>query len=133
MIFDSSVWIDYLRGVRSDKTNLLDLKLDVYDTVDVHLCPPIFQEVLQGIREDEKYDMIRDLLFSSQFLNLDPYYVSEKGSDIYRKLRSKGITIRKPNDCLIAAFAIHFNLEVVHKDKDFDKIAKHTSLKIYST
>lgn len=133
MIFDSSVWIDYLKGVRSNKTNLLDTKLDVYEEVDVHLCPPIFQEVLQGIRLDEKYEMIRDLLFTSQFLNLDPYYISEQGSDIYRKLRSKGITIRKPNDCIIAAYAIHFGLEVVHQDKDFDIIAKHTALKIHST
>lgn len=133
MIFDSSVWIDYLRGVRSDKTNLLDLKLDVYERVDVHMCPPIFQEILQGIRQAEKYDMVRDLLFSSQFLNLDSYYVSEKGADIYRRLRSKGVSIRKPNDCLIAAFAIHFDLELVHKDKDFDNIAKHTALKIHST
>ncbi len=133
MIFDSSVWIDYLKGVRSDKTNLLDLKLDVYEEVDVHLCPPIFQEVLQGIRVDEKYEIIRDLLLTSQFLNLDPYYVSEQGSDIYRKLRSKGITIRKPNDCIIAAYAIHFDLEVVHRDKDFDMIAKYTALKIHST
>ena len=133
MIFDSSAWIDYLKGVRSDKTNLLDLKLDVYEEVDVHLCPPIFQEVLQGIRVDEKYEIIRDLLLTSQFLNLDPYYVSEQGSDIYRKLRSKGITIRKPNDCIIAAYAIHFDLEVVHRDKDFDMIAKYTALKIHST
>jgi len=133
MIFDSSVWIDYLKGVRSDKTNLLDLKLDVYEKVDVQLCPPIFQEVLQGIRQNEKYEMVRDLLFSSQFLNLDPYYVSEKGSEIYRDLRAKGVSIRRPNDCLIAAFAIHFDLELVHKDKDFDKIARHTALKIYST
>ena len=133
MIFDSSVWIDYLKGVQSSKTNLLDLKLDMYEQVDVHLCPPVFQEVLQGIRLNEKYDMVRDLLLSSQFLKLDPYYVSEQGSDIYRKLRLKGITIRKPNDCLIATFAIHFGLELVHNDKDFDKIAKHTNLKIYKS
>ncbi|MBK5277226.1 MAG: PIN domain-containing protein [Bacteroidia bacterium] len=131
MIFDSSVWIDYLKGTRSNKTNLLDLQLDVYGQTDVHMCPPIFQEVLQGIRLDEKYELIRDLLFTSQFLILDPYYVSEQGSNIYRKLRSKGTTIRKPNDCLIAAFAIHFDLEVVHRDIDFDKIAKFTALRIH--
>jgi Predicted nucleic acid-binding protein, contains PIN domain len=133
MIFDSSVWIDYLKGRKSSKANLLDKELDVFGLVDVHLCPPIFQEILQGIRVNEKYEEIKDLLFTTRFLQVDSYFISEKASSIYRELRSKGTTIKSPNDCLIAAYAIHFNLPLVHSDKDFDKIAKHTSLKIYAT
>ncbi len=65
------------------------------------------------------------------FLNLDGYFVAEEAAKIYRTLRKKGITIRKPNDCIIAFYAIHFNLKLVHNDSDFDKIAKHTKLKIH--
>ncbi|MEQ8878296.1 MAG: PIN domain-containing protein, partial [Cyclobacteriaceae bacterium] len=50
---------------------------------------------------------------------------------LYHSLRKKGTNIRKPNDCLIAWYAIHHDLTLVHNDQDFDLIAKHTPLKIY--
>ena len=40
-------------------------------------------------------------------------------------------SINKPNDCQIAFYAIHFKEQLVHNDKDFVKIARHTSLKVY--
>lgn len=131
MIFDSSVWIDYFNGKKNSKTDLLDALLGSYDVVEIHMCPVIFQEVLQGIKRNEDHHQIRDLLFTCQFLYLDPYFVAEGASDIFRSLRTKGITIRKPNDCQIALYGIHFKLELVHSDRDFDKIAKHTALKAY--
>ena len=131
MIFDSSVWIDYFNGKNNTHTDLLDALLESYDAVDVHVCPIIFQEVLQGIKRDEDHQQIKDLLFTCQFLYLDPYFVAEGASTIYRSLRTKGITIRKPNDCQIALYAIHFKLALVHSDKDFDKMVKHTALKVY--
>jgi predicted nucleic acid-binding protein len=133
MIFDSTIWIDYLRGVKSTYTDLLDKKLDSYGQIDVHLCPPIFQEVLQGIRISEKYEAVKELLITSQFLQIDSYFAADGASFIYRNLRSKGITIRKSNDCLIAFYAIRFKTSLVHNDNDFNEIAKHTSLKVYTT
>jgi predicted nucleic acid-binding protein len=132
MIFDSSIWIDYLRGNKTPSTNLLDRLLDEYTVPNVHLCPAIFQEILQGINQKDNPLLIKDLLLTSQFLQIDSYFAAENAATLYRSLRIKGITIRKPNDCLIAFYAIHFKLELVHNDKDFDKIAKHTSLKVYS-
>lgn len=133
MIFDSSIWIDYLKGIKSAFTDLLDRELDSYGQANIYLCPAIFQEVLQGIRRNEKHDEIKELLFISRFLKIDPYFAAEEASAIYRNLRQKGITIRKPNDCLIAFYAIHFKLPLVHNDNDFNKIAKYTSLKVYTT
>ncbi|MFM8833974.1 MAG: PIN domain nuclease [Cytophagales bacterium] len=132
MIFDSSVWINFFRGVRSESTQLLDEQLLDYGA-DVHLCPPIFQEILQGLRSEDNPESIKDLLMTSSLLQLDPYFVADNAAAIYRSLRTKGITIRKPNDCIIAFYAIHFNLVLVHSDFDFDKIAKHTALKVYNT
>ncbi|GHV96211.1 hypothetical protein AGMMS50293_25310 [Spirochaetia bacterium] len=51
----------------------------------------------------------------------------------YRMLRKKGITIRKQNDCLIASYAIRNNIQVLHKDQDFELIAKETKLKIHES
>jgi predicted nucleic acid-binding protein len=130
MIFDSSVWINYLTGKGNSETNLLDGFLAT--GIVQHVCPPIIQEVLQGIKDSADYQKTRNILFLIDFLQLDSYYVAEEGAQIYRALRKKGVTLQKPNDCLIAFYAIHFKLELVHNDKDFDKIAKHTSLKVYA-
>ena len=131
MIFDSSIWIDYFQGKKTPLTDLLDELLEKYEIVNVHLCPAILQEVLQGVSSQEEHRQIKELIFTCQFLYLDPYFVAEGAADLYRALRSKGVTINKPNDCQIAFYAIHFKEQLVHNDKDFVKIARHTSLKVY--
>jgi predicted nucleic acid-binding protein len=45
-------------------------------------------------------------------------------------LRKKGVTIRKPNDCLIAHHAIFYDIPVLHNDVDFDQIARFTALRL---
>ncbi|MBX2895314.1 MAG: PIN domain-containing protein [Cyclobacteriaceae bacterium] len=111
---------------------MLDQFLAEYDPVNVYLCPPIFQEILQGLNKEDNPVLIKDLLITCKFLNLDGYFCAEQSAILYRQLRDKGVTIRKPNDCLIAFYAIHFKLELVHNDKDFEKIAKYTALKTYA-
>jgi predicted nucleic acid-binding protein len=71
------------------------------------------------------------LLLSYHYLKIDPVYSAIRAAELYRFLRQKGVTIRKPNDCLIAAICIDNKIPLFHNDKDFDNIAKHTSLKIY--
>lgn len=52
-----------------------------------------------------------------------------RASDLYRNLRKKGVTIRKPVDCMIASVCIEHEVELLHSDKDFARIAKHLKLK----
>ena len=103
----------------------------IYDDLKVYVCPPVYQEILQGVKNEKELEEIRGLLLSLDFLLLDPYFVAEGSATIFRQLQKVGVTIRKPNDCIIAFYAIHFNLKLVHSDSDFDKIAKHTDLKVY--
>src|SRR5579872_5687839 len=131
MLFDTSIWIDYLKNVSSEETALLDFELVRYKNIQAEICPPIYQEILQGIRTDVEYERIKELLRTINFLTLDGYFAAEGGARIYRELRKKGVTIRKPNDCIIAFYAIHFDLPLAHNDSDFEKIAKHTALKVY--
>jgi predicted nucleic acid-binding protein len=58
-----------------------------------------------------------------------PESVFVRAADINRKLRKQGITIRKTNDCIIAATALEHHCQLLHNDKDFAPIAKHYSLK----
>ena len=49
---------------------------------------------------------------------------------LYRQCRRGGETVRKLLDCLIAAVAIRAGIPVLHNDRDFDGIARHTELQL---
>ena len=55
-----------------------------------------------------------------------------RAAEIYRSLRKKGITIGKPVDCMIASVAIEYDIHLLHNDRDFSNIAKHSRLRVYS-
>jgi hypothetical protein len=50
-------------------------------------------------------------------------------AEIYRNLRKRGLTVRKINDCIIAATALHYDCVLLHNDKDFTTIQLHYLLK----
>jgi hypothetical protein len=116
--------------VASALTNQLDE--DLQDNL-VCVCPVIIQEVLQGIREDADFEALKEDFKALRILQLEATEVAVAAARLYRALRKKGVTIRKPNDCLIAAYAIHFNVELCHNDVDFDHIAAYTDLKIWKS
>ncbi len=132
IVADSSVWIDFFNKKTSvEIEHLKALLLSFRWTSPVIVLPIIMHEILQGIENNKHYDVIKENLQGFDYVQYDPYKFSIKAAEIYRSLRRKGVTIRKANDCLIAALCIEFDLSLFHNDKDFDNIAKHTSLKIY--
>jgi predicted nucleic acid-binding protein len=129
VIVDTSVWIDFFKGLFIPPVNAL---LEIMEIKAAVVVPPIImQEVLQGITEKKMVDTVESFFFGFEFINYDSYEAAFGAADLYRKLRSKGITVRSSNDALIAWLCINFNLPVLHKDRDFNNIAKYTSLKIY--
>ncbi len=132
IIVDSSVWIDFFNKNPTSKTEHLKyLLLNISWSSPVIILPLIMQEILQGIEEDNNYITVKENLQGFDCLHYDSYKISINAADLYRLLRKKGITVRKANDCLIAAICIDHKIPLLHNDKDFDNIAKHTSLKIY--
>lgn len=127
-LYDSSVWIDFKKGVSSPQTDQLDHDL-LFNQVCI--CPIIIQEVLQGIRLDREFSQPKVDFLRLSVLAWNATEAAISAAELYRFLRQRGATIRKPNDCLIAAFALHFEVELCHNDRDFDLIATHTSLKIW--
>lgn len=119
-IFDTSVWIDFFKGNKSDETRLLVHHLE--NDLPVYYCPVILQEVLQGIKKDPEFEEVKDAFTVLNPLEENPYHAATGAAELYRNLRKKGITIRKSNDCLIAWYANNNKLEIVHRDRDFDLI-----------
>jgi hypothetical protein len=57
--------------------------------------------------------------------------VSARAAANYRRLRSKGLTIRKTIDVLIGTFCAAQGFTLVHLDRDFDLMAPHIGLQLY--
>ena len=83
--------------------------------------------MLQGIRKDFEFRKTSDLFSNLVFLPME-YSTFLRSAVIYRDLRHKGITIRKPVDCMIASVALENEMPLLHNDKDFDPIEEHFGL-----
>lgn len=116
ILVDTSVWIDYFNGQETVETTLLDqaLENDVVAIGDL-----IVLEILQGFRSDQDYKTAKKYLGNLHQFNMLSPELAIKAADYYRKLRKKGITIRKTADIIIATFCIESKIPLLFSDKDF--------------
>jgi predicted nucleic acid-binding protein len=129
VLVDTTAWIDFFAARSSPHVAALESLIERRE--DICICGIILTEVLQGIRKDSEFQKTRDLFNNLIFLPMH-YPVFLRSANIFRKLRSKGITIRKSLDCMIASVAIENDIPLLHNDKDFQPIEKHCSLKVLS-
>ena len=124
ILVDTSIWIETFR-----RTRPLDL-VSLVDFAEVVTCLPVVQEVLQGFSDEAAFRTAAAAMFSL------PIVESPLGEDVYREAidlyrtgRSTGLTIRSSVDCLIAACALRHDLTVLHRDRDYDHIARFSRLR----
>jgi hypothetical protein len=55
--------------------------------------------------------------------------IAERAAKYYRLLRSRGITIRKAIDTLLATRCIVDRIPLLYADRDFDPFVKHLGLR----
>jgi predicted nucleic acid-binding protein len=104
-LVDTSAWIDYLRGTDDPHVRRLNALLEPPSAV--VLTPVVFQEVLQGARDDATFRTYRTFFGSQRFVfPSDPIRSYVDAARIYQRCRLAGITIRSTIDCLIAQIAI---------------------------
>jgi hypothetical protein len=127
VLVDTTVWIDFFAAKSSPEVAELERLLN--EEEDICTCGIILTEVLQGIREDEDYQRTSSRFdtFLSLPMNRQTFV---RAAQLYRSLRRRGITIRKPVDCMIASVAIEHNIALLHNDRDFDPIETHCGLKV---
>lgn len=125
IVVDSSVWIDYFNGIASEETDLLDRLLGHEVVVIGDL---ILTEVLQGFRSDRDFNKARRLLQTLVLREMLGKNLAIKSAQNYRRLRSKGVTVRKTIDVIIATFCIENRLPLLHCDRDFDPMVSHLKL-----
>ncbi|NEX18458.1 MAG: PIN domain nuclease [Halochromatium sp.] len=129
ILVDSSVWIDFFGGTESPRVQRLERC--IRDREDLALCGIVLTECLQGIRHDRQFARVLQH-FRPLILLPMPEQVFISAAKLYRDLRAQGITIRKTNDCIIAATAIHQGASLLHDDRDFDLLDRHSALSTIS-
>lgn len=127
VLVDTTVWIDFFAG--RNESHVMSLQELIETEEDLSLCGVILAEILQGIRSDAEFLKTKEYLGDLIFLPMR-HTTFVQAAEIYRSLRKKGVTIRKPVDCMIASVAIEFNTQLLHNDRDFNNIAKHSKLRI---
>ena len=130
VLIDTTVWIDFFAGKQLPHVSILESLIKKRE--DICICGIILTEVLQGIREISEFRKTQELFHAIIFLPM-PYSVFFGAAEIYRNLRSKGITIRNSVDCMIASVAIENDIMLLHNDRDFKPIEKHLGLKVLSS
>jgi predicted nucleic acid-binding protein len=125
IVVDTSVWIDYVRGIEARHTDLLDRALIQNRVITGDL---IITEFLQGFREDKDFRQARSIMESLEYYDFLGKDLALKAAQNFRLLRKKGITIRKTIDVIIASFCIEHQFPLLHNDRDFDAMEKHLKL-----
>ena len=129
IIVDTSVWIDYFNGKLTEETNTLDVALGRQE---VAIGDLIVLEIMRGFRSDSEYKTAKHYMAQlNQYHMLSPQ-LALKAADNYRKLRKKGITVRKTADIVIATFCIEENIPLLYTDRDFIPFSKHLKLRSVS-
>jgi len=126
VLVDTTVWIDFFSDRPLPHVKVLENLL--VNREDLCICGIILTEVLQGIRKDSEFSRTRNLFSNLVFLPMR-YSTFLKSAEIYRSLRQKGITIRKPVDCMIASVALENEIALLDNDKDFDPIEKYYKMR----
>jgi hypothetical protein len=129
IVVDTTVWIDFFNGAGTPEDRHLQQLITVGRSL--ALTDLIYCEILQGIREDVAFEQTRGLLLLYPVLRIERLATFEHAAQIYRACRRRGLTVRKTIDCLIAALCIEENVELFHKDADFDAIAHAAPLRVY--
>lgn len=126
ILVDSSVWIDYFRGVATPQAERLDALLGKEPLAVGDL---IVTEVLQGFASDRDFERARRLLATLVLVEIGGERIAVQAARNFRALRNRGVTMRKTIDTLIATRCMEGRLALLYSDRNFDPFVEHLGLR----
>lgn len=126
ILVDSSVWIDYFRGSRSAEASRLDA---LFGEEALIIGDVMLAEVLQGFRSQTDFDAALRLFATLPTVDLAGREVAIEAARNFRRLRERGVTVRKTIDTLIATWCILNDVPLLFSDRDFDPFVEHLGLR----
>jgi predicted nucleic acid-binding protein len=125
ILVDSSVWIDYFRGVSTLQTDRLDTLLGAEPLA---IGDVILTEVLQGFADERAFNQALALLTTLTLVEVGGQEIAIQAARNFRTLRVHGVTVRKTIDTLIATCCIERGHPLLYSDRDFDPFVEHLGL-----
>jgi predicted nucleic acid-binding protein len=127
VIVDTTVWVDYLRGLENPETDWLSTALghQRLGLIDISLC-----EVLEGLRDEGVAKEVERQLLKLEVFDTGGVALAREAAQNYRALRSRGHTLRKTIDCWIATFCLREGHSLLHRDRDFDPFENFLGLSV---
>jgi predicted nucleic acid-binding protein len=127
IIVDTTVWVDYLRGISSPHAEWLEANLQAerLGLTDLILC-----EVLQGVVSEAHCDAVQKELQRFKVYETGTIELAIEAAANYRRLRAVGRTVRKTIDCLIATFCLVEGHALLHHDRDYDPFEEQLGLRV---
>jgi predicted nucleic acid-binding protein len=127
IVVDTSVWIDYFNGRPTAAADLLDSLLA---RERLAIGDLILAEVLQGFRSDLDFRRALDFLREFEFRTMLGREVAIDSARNYRRLRARGVSVRKTIDMMIGTFCIQNGHQLLHADRDFDPMERYLGLSV---
>lgn len=127
ILVDTSAWIELLRATGHPAH--LTLKHHLERRSAIATTEPVIMELLAGTRNRAGQSRLRTRLLTLPRFEVRGLGDFETAAELYRVCLGRGATVRKLIDCLIAAIAIRGNATVLHNDRDFEVLARHTRLR----
>jgi predicted nucleic acid-binding protein len=130
VIVDSSAWIEFFRDARTGPGGRVaseierDAPLQVPELVEL--------ELLSGTTNEERIARRRRFLHRFEMVPIVPFVDSVEAAEIQRRCRRAGESARSLIDCHLAATALRLDVPVMHHDRDFEVIRRHTGLRTVS-
>jgi hypothetical protein len=124
ILVDTSIWFLALRKktlTQIEKRYVNELK-ELINELRVEMIGPIRQELLSGVKDEQKYNSLKENLkgFEDLAITEQDY---EKAAEIFNLLRKSGIQ-GSHIDFLICAVALNHHLPIFTTDNDFRNYQK---------
>ena len=126
ILVDSSVWIDFFRGI--DNSGALKLR-EILRHAKIVVGDLIIVEVLQGYTVEREAEKASELLGRFEQVSIADPAIARQAAAHYRRLRRQGITVRKTIDLLIATRCLDKDWWLLHNDRDFEPLRQHLGLR----
>ncbi len=131
VLVDTSVWSLALRknNKNNEQNNIIDKFKELIKDLKVKIIGPIRQEILSGIKDNDKYEELKEKLsyFPDESLLTEDY---EEAAKYFNKCRSNGIQ-GSHIDYLICSLSVRKKYQIFTLDNDFINISRIINVKLY--
>lgn len=130
IVVETSAWIEFFRATGSAADRTIARLIEEGEE-SIALTEVVVLELLVGVAPGRALERLRRRLLAFTVLPLEGLSGYEAAATLYHACRQAGETLRSLADCLIAVPALGAGAPVLHADRDFDVLARHTALEVF--